>query len=201
MIPFRVSRYVRLVSAAGAAAVMALGLTGGVPAAADSGQGVLAVAGTANLPTFPCRANPCGTLGSFNSIAAVGVATAGGIGTGALIAQPGLPPSNVSSSFQYTELCENIPGVPVSAPPTGTAAGTITATTSSGAQGAEFFYWERVGLTAILLLDDSPYNTGSPTANLHATGVSVAVFAPEGVPGPCDVGGINAVVAGVGIWT
>jgi hypothetical protein len=184
---FDVTRLVRLGSAAAAAAVLALSVGGSIPASANTGEGAVVVAGTANLPTFPCSANPCATSGHFGSLAAAGATTSP---LGAV--------TSVNAGFQYTELCLPPPS-PTAVGPTGTAAGQINAS-GTGGTGSEFFWWQRVGLTAILLLDNSPYNTGAVTGNAHANGIAAAVFAPEGVPGGCNASGINALVAGAGVW-
>jgi hypothetical protein len=176
------SRVVRIVGAAGGAAAIAVTMAGAIPASADAGPGAAVLEGTATLSSgFPGAGG-----GSFTGCAEGASVTAG---TATCIPVLGAP--NASASYSYDEPCALGTGVVLA----GFAAGTVTI---GGA--TEDFEWVRVGLSAVILLDQTPYSLGTPQA--HANGGAVSVFVPLGVPGTNCSGNpaFSAQVVSIGAW-
>lgn len=158
-------------SALVATAGMAI-IAGGAPASAATE--VVVVSGTAHLPQFPCRSNPC----------------SGGTFTGNVPAANGpykLKKGIMTANYSYTEQCSGA-GVPLS----GTANGTFTIQGKPDVASGSFS-WVRTGLTANIQLSGISVN-GSGS---HS-GTAVALFEPVG-NGLCPPGTSNVTNAQVQI--
>ena len=206
MFSFSVSRVVRLVSAAGATAVTAISMAGATPAAAAApGAGVLT--GIVNLPVFPGAA-----LSQAAGFCADGLL--GGVATVDGIANPAAASTactnggpSVTTTYGYSEPCATDIAV-------GLAQGEIHQGGSAGTI-LQYFVWNRVGLTAIVLTSNNPFPGGTSSTTtghvigtsdvLDAGGVAAAVFVPLSAPGGCapvgSPGPFRAYIATIGAWS
>lgn len=202
--------------------VAALTLAGPTPAAAAtvSASGAM-VTGVVHLPIFPgtaldlaaplCADGPIGgtyTVGGTigGTVETDGVANPADGGNTCLGAftlfgvTSGNPvPGSLVVNYGYTEPCA-----------TGIAVGLATGDVVKGSTGAlvQYFLWNRVGLTSVILLSGTTY--GGPASPghvigsadlLHTGGVAAGLFVPLTVPAtPCPGGPLNAYVAAVGSW-
>jgi hypothetical protein len=194
---------VAMLATAGALAPM-------TPASANPGDaGVIVATGWVHLPAFPTD--------TLSGVPVIKTASASFCVAGAVTGPPPTVYAQVAVSLGGPTSCTGTPspGPALTAtisynepcpPGVGFAKGQLTL-----GSGTEYYFWFRIGLSAILLISDSPFSsppTGAPSVAeiLGSDGAAVAVFAPvpalsaPSIP-PCPGPAVDAYVAAVGAWT